>query len=88
MTNQEIPPMVEQESAPSQRTKSMNFVIWNCRGTHSHEFRKNFCSLLNYYQPPLVVLLETHLMDHHFIKEDFNFSWPTYMQMKNLGVVH
>lgn len=30
--------------------------------------------MLNYYQPPLVVLLETHLMDHNLLKEDFNFT--------------
>lgn len=74
ITNQEIPPTVEWESAPHQRTKSMNCVIWNCRGAQSSEFIRNFRSLLNYYQPPLVVLLETHLMDHNLIKEDFIFT--------------
>ncbi|XP_019238156.1 PREDICTED: uncharacterized protein LOC109218258 [Nicotiana attenuata] len=30
--------------------------------------------MLNYYRPPLVVLLETHLQDHAVLRDDFDFS--------------
>lgn len=30
--------------------------------------------MLNYYRPPLVVLLETHLADHVLLRDDFHFT--------------
>lgn len=52
----------------------INFIIWNCRGVHSDDFRRNFRSLLDYNRPALVVLLETHGTNHQTIQEDFNFT--------------
>ncbi|XP_019223733.1 PREDICTED: uncharacterized protein LOC109205474 isoform X1 [Nicotiana attenuata] len=52
----------------------MNFIIWNCRGAQSDDFRRNFRSLLDYNRPSLVVLLETHCQNHQTVKEDFNFT--------------
>lgn len=51
-------------SLATPHTNSMNFIIWNCRGAQSDEFRQNFRSVLDYYKPPLVVLLEMHLQDY------------------------
>lgn len=52
----------------------MNFVIWNCRGARSSEFRCSFRSLLDYHHPSLVVLLEMHLYEHMHLRDDFNFT--------------
>lgn len=54
-------------------TSHMNFIIWNCRGAQSVEFKRNFRSLLDYNRPSLVVLLETHCHTHQILKDDFNF---------------
>lgn len=45
--------------------------------------------MLNYYQSPLVVLLETHIQDHHSIKEDFAFSHlsQAYVECQARGIV-
>ncbi|XP_075108967.1 uncharacterized protein LOC142180792 [Nicotiana tabacum] len=52
----------------------MNFIIWNCGGAQSDDFRRNFRSLLDYNRPSLVVLLETHCQSYQTVKEDFNFN--------------
>nr|XP_009775748.1 PREDICTED: uncharacterized protein LOC104225604 [Nicotiana sylvestris] len=52
----------------------MNFIIWNCRGVRSADFRRNFRSLLDYNHPSLVVILKTHCRDHQHLKEEFNFN--------------
>ncbi|XP_016565935.2 perakine reductase [Capsicum annuum] len=52
----------------------MNFLIWNCRGSTSLEFRENFRELLRSHNPALVVLLETHRADHLSMPHEFNFS--------------
>nr|XP_016444253.1 PREDICTED: uncharacterized protein LOC107769541 [Nicotiana tabacum] len=57
-----------------QADNHMNFIIWNCRGALSTEFRRNFRSLLDYNRPALVVLLETHCQTHQNVKENFNFD--------------
>ncbi|XP_059277960.1 uncharacterized protein LOC132032369 [Lycium ferocissimum] len=54
--------------------RPMNFIIWNCRGSHSPEFNINFRQLLDYHQPALVVLLETRRVNHLPLDQDFNFS--------------
>lgn len=48
----------------------MNFIIWNCKGSQSVEFHRNFRSLLNYNRPTLVVILETHCQSHQLLKDD------------------
>lgn len=35
----------------------VNFLIWNCRGSHSSEFKNSCRQLLNDYKTALVVLL-------------------------------
>lgn len=46
----------------------------NCRSAQSLEFRRNIRSLLDYHRLYLVALLETHITDHHVLREDFQFS--------------
>lgn len=67
-------PTLHAEEPPHPLPTNMNFIIWNCRGTHSPEFRRNFRYLLDYHRPALVVLLETHLTDHTAIQDDFSFT--------------
>nr|XP_009608634.1 uncharacterized protein LOC104102589 isoform X2 [Nicotiana tomentosiformis]XP_016484051.1 PREDICTED: uncharacterized protein LOC107804638 isoform X2 [Nicotiana tabacum] len=59
---------------PNQSNNYMNFIIWNCRGAQSPEFRRNFHSPLDYHPPSLVALLETHRVEHQTLKEDFHFT--------------
>ncbi|XP_047268246.1 uncharacterized protein LOC124898643 [Capsicum annuum] len=52
----------------------MNFLIWNCRGSNSLDFRKHFKDLLDLHNPALVVLLETYRMNHQTVPNEFRFS--------------
>lgn len=55
-------------------TRPMNFIIWNCRGTKSQEFRLAFKEILDNYKPVLVVLLEIHRENHQSLPTEFSFS--------------
>ncbi|OIS96517.1 hypothetical protein A4A49_09023 [Nicotiana attenuata] len=63
-------PMVQHENPNSY----MNFLVWNCRGSHNPEFRRHIRSLLDNHRPTLVILLETHMQDHTSLREDINFE--------------
>lgn len=52
----------------------MNFLVWNCRGSHNPEFRRHFRSLIDNHRPVLAILLETHMNDHTRLCDDFNFT--------------
>ncbi|MCD7472804.1 hypothetical protein HAX54_014170, partial [Datura stramonium] len=64
--------MIGYAHLPSPRP--MNFLIWNCRGSTSPEFRMNFRALLDCHKPALVVLSETHRALHHTMPQEFHFS--------------
>lgn len=61
-------------SAPLDFHHPMNFLIWNCRGSTSTEFRMTFRQLLDFHRPTLVVLLETHRANHQSMPNEFHFS--------------
>nr|XP_009785007.1 PREDICTED: uncharacterized protein LOC104233316 [Nicotiana sylvestris] len=52
----------------------MNFIIWNCMGSHNAEFRRHFRSLLDNHRPTLAILLEMHMQDHTVLRDDFQFT--------------
>ncbi|XP_009770934.1 uncharacterized protein [Nicotiana sylvestris] len=52
----------------------MNFLVWNCRGSHNPEFRHHFRSLLDNHRPVLAILLETHMHNHTRLSDDYNFT--------------
>ncbi|KAF3634616.1 hypothetical protein FXO38_03118 [Capsicum annuum] len=54
--------------------KPMNFIIWNCRGSISRDFRLAFKELIANHKPSLVVLLETHRKSHQSLPHEFSFS--------------
>lgn len=56
------------------RSRTMQIIIWNCRGAQSPNFCRNFKSLLNYHQPTLVALLEIHLQNYTHLRDDFGFN--------------
>ncbi|KAK4706415.1 hypothetical protein R3W88_034019 [Solanum pinnatisectum] len=39
---------------PPSLNRSMNIIIWNCRGANGPDFRRNFLSLLDWHKPPLI----------------------------------
>ncbi|KAH0685469.1 hypothetical protein KY290_016739 [Solanum tuberosum] len=59
---------------PLQLNISMNLIIWNCRGGNGPDFRRNFRSLLDRHKPPLVALLETKMVNHQVLLDDFHFN--------------
>lgn len=67
-------PTLHAVERPHPLPPNMNVIIWNCRGTHSPDFRRNFCYLLDYHRLALVALLETHLTDHLAIRDEFDFT--------------
>lgn len=67
-------PTLHVEDPPNPLPPNMNFIIWNCRGSQSPDFCRNFRYLLDYYYPTLVVLIETHLSDHMTLRDDFQFT--------------
>ncbi|KAF3665325.1 hypothetical protein FXO38_09654 [Capsicum annuum] len=54
--------------------KSMNLIIWNCRGANGQDFRRNFRSLVDWHKPPLMALLETKMQDQLVLLNDFLFN--------------
>lgn len=52
----------------------MHYIIWNCRGSQSPDFRRNFRYLLDYHHPALVVLIERHISYHTAVMDDFQFT--------------
>ncbi|KAF3682670.1 hypothetical protein FXO37_02220 [Capsicum annuum] len=55
-------------------TRPMNFLIWNCRGSTSPEFKNHFKDLLELHKTTLVIILETHRMNHQTMPCEFHFS--------------
>lgn len=66
--------MLHADEPPHPLPPNLNFIIWNCRGTHSPDFYINLCYLLDYHRPALIVLLESHLVDHATIRNGFSFT--------------
>lgn len=65
---------MEVPQPPPPNNSMMNFIVWNCRGAQSLDFCRNFRSMLNYHSSSLVVLVGTHITDHHHIRDDFQFT--------------
>ncbi|KAG5584575.1 hypothetical protein H5410_045009 [Solanum commersonii] len=59
---------------PPNLNRSMNFIVWNCRGGNGPDFRRNFRSLLDCHKPPIVALLETKMQNHQVLLDDFPFN--------------
>lgn len=66
-----VPPPMREITSPN---SYMNFLVWNCRGSHNLEFHRHFRSLLDNHRPVLAILLETHMQDHTRLRDDFNFT--------------
>lgn len=64
----------QDQTMQTSNNMNMNFIVWNCTGAPSPDFRRNFRSLLDYHRPTLVALLENHLADHQDLRADFQFS--------------
>jgi len=54
--------------------RSMNIIVWNCRGCNDPDFRRNFRSLLDWHKPLVVALLETKMQDHQPLLENVSFN--------------
>mgnify|MGYP000355142801 CR=1 FL=1 len=52
----------------------MSLMIWNCRGSEHSDFHISFRSMLDYYRPTMVLLLETQMTHHQHLADDFSFS--------------
>ncbi|MCD7465102.1 hypothetical protein HAX54_000556 [Datura stramonium] len=52
----------------------MTLMIWNCRGSEQDDFRTSYRSMLDYHRPALVLLLETHMTNHQYLADDFEFT--------------
>ncbi|MCD7462032.1 hypothetical protein HAX54_047622 [Datura stramonium] len=70
---QSLKPEVFTTIIPPTQNRSMNIVLWNCKGCNRGEFRRKFEDLLNWHKPPLVALIETKIQDHQVIVDDFPF---------------
>ncbi|OIS98976.1 hypothetical protein A4A49_60969, partial [Nicotiana attenuata] len=53
---------------------SMKIMLWNCRGAHGPEFRRNLRFLLDWNNPTILFLTETRMEDHAPLLHDFNFT--------------
>lgn len=53
---------------------NMTLMIWNCRGSEHSDFHISFRSMLDYYRPTMVLLLETQMTHHQHLADDFSFS--------------
>ncbi|KAH0641623.1 hypothetical protein KY289_032597 [Solanum tuberosum] len=54
--------------------KSMNIIVWNCRGCNGDDFRRNFRDLVDWHKPSLVALVETKMQDHQALLDNFPFN--------------
>ncbi|KAM3238895.1 hypothetical protein P3L10_013928 [Capsicum annuum] len=68
------PPVDRPLINPPRLNRSMNIIIWNCRGGNNPEFKRNFRSLVNWHKPPLVALLETKKQNHQALLDKFPFT--------------
>ncbi|KAK6789820.1 hypothetical protein RDI58_013620 [Solanum bulbocastanum] len=59
---------------PSPLIRSMNIIIWNCRGCNGDDFKRSFRALLDWHKPTLVALVETKMQDHQTLLDDFTFN--------------
>lgn len=79
-TSQFLPPIGG--SIPSESTTPnsppmihrLSIVVWNIRGLNNPTFKRNFRELLHQYKPCMVALLETNLVSHIGLKEEFGFD--------------
>ncbi|KAF3627037.1 hypothetical protein FXO37_30068 [Capsicum annuum] len=68
------PPVDRPLINPPRLNRSMNIIIWNCRGGNNPEFKRNFRSLVDWHKPPLVALLETKKQNHQALLDKFPFT--------------
>ncbi|KAH0651476.1 hypothetical protein KY285_032168 [Solanum tuberosum] len=54
--------------------RSINIIVWNCRGCNGEDFRRNFRALIDWHKPPLVALVETKMQDHQALLDNFPFN--------------
>lgn len=62
------------EDEEDEEPPKMSLIIWNCRGSENSDFGISFRSMLDYYRPTMVLLLETQMIHHHHLADDFSFS--------------
>ncbi|KAH0762507.1 hypothetical protein KY290_018580 [Solanum tuberosum] len=56
------------------QSHSKHLMIWNCRGSEHSDFRVSFRSMLDYYRPTMVLLLDTQMTHHQHLPDDFSFG--------------
>lgn len=61
----------------------MNLLIWNTRGVSSANFRKHCEALVNPYNPTLIVLVETKMVDHKLLTTMLYFD--AYLESNAVG---
>ncbi|KAH0652418.1 hypothetical protein KY290_030851 [Solanum tuberosum] len=71
------------ENGTNQTNRTMNIIIWNCKGCNGDDFRRNFRSLIDWHKPPLVALVETKMQDHQPLLD--NFPYTNMIQVPSIG---
>ncbi|KAH0703255.1 hypothetical protein KY285_017533 [Solanum tuberosum] len=69
-----VPTLVNLPDDDDEEPPKMSLMIWNCRGSEHSDFRISFRSMLDYYRPTMVLLLETQMTHHQHLADDFSFS--------------
>ncbi|KAM3381828.1 hypothetical protein P3S68_007401 [Capsicum galapagoense] len=62
---------------PQTMNRSMDIIIWNCRGFNGSVFRRNFRAIIDWHKPPLVALLKTKMQNHQVFLNIFPFNKMT-----------
>ncbi|KAH0690340.1 hypothetical protein KY289_017698 [Solanum tuberosum] len=85
-TTHDTTPQIEQDTTPlptmartptrnsPKNSHSKHLMIWNCRGSEHSDFRVSFRSMLDYYRPTMVLLLDTQMTHHQHLPDDFSFG--------------
>ncbi|KAH0703251.1 hypothetical protein KY285_017529 [Solanum tuberosum] len=69
-----VPTLVNLPDDDDEEPPKMSLMIWNCRGSEHSDFHVSFRSMLDYYRPTMVLLLETQMTHHQHLADDFSFS--------------
>lgn len=63
---------------PQNKTIPMNkptsFIIWNTRGANNDSFKRNLGDLIYTHTPCMVALLETKMVNHASLRDEFHFD--------------
>ncbi|KAH0705648.1 hypothetical protein KY289_010724 [Solanum tuberosum] len=91
--NSNLTPSTGSSEIPSLFYSSMyqptSIIMWNTRGVNNDNFKRNFKNLIQNYNPCMVALLETKMVNHQGMLNEFGFDdfWETAAHGRSGGII-